>query len=190
MPAIHATLYPKVWFPMKTFKSFLILCALVTGALFSTSCGYHMGSMMHPQIQTIAIADIRNDSREPLLTAFMRQQLAEQIMVDGSLKLVSKEKADCILYCHIANVQSRTVREDSDDGKQETYRPSEINVTVNGEFTVLIPGRSEPLIPKRKISGNSNYQYESDPQITRISGLKQACYNFARMAVQYTTEAW
>jgi len=29
--------------------------------LFCTSCGYHMGSVMHPQIQTIAIAEVKNE---------------------------------------------------------------------------------------------------------------------------------
>ena len=174
---------------MKTFKKISVLTAFVFLALFATGCGYHMGSMMHPQIKTIAIADIKNDTREPLLTEIMRGQLAEQVMVDGSLKLVSKEEADCILYCHIRRVKQINTRDDSDDG-QETYRPTEFSITVDGSFVVKIPGRHEDLIPMRNISGRSRYQYESDPQLAKFSGLKQACLNFARRAVQYTTEAW
>ena len=174
---------------MKTFKKISVLTAIIFLALFATGCGYHMGSMMHPQIKTIAIADIKNDTREPLLTEIMRGQLAEQVMVDGSLKLVSKEEADCILYCHIRSVKQINTRDDSDDG-QETYRPTEFSVTVAGSFVVKIPGRHEDLIPMRSIIGTSRYQYESDPQLAKFSGLKQACLNFARQAVLYTTEAW
>lgn len=174
---------------MKTFKTFFTLAAFAFLALFTTGCGYHMGSMMHPQIKTIAIADVRNDTREPLLTEIMRGQLAEQIMVDGSLKLVSKEEADCILYCHIRKVKQLNTRDDSDDG-QETYRPTEFSISVEGSFVVKIPGRHEDLIPMRHITGTSRYQYESDPQLAKFSGLKQACLKFARRAVQYTTEAW
>lgn len=174
---------------MKTFKRLFALAAFVLLALITTGCGYHMGSMMHPQIKTIAIADIKNDTKEPLLTEIMRGQLAEQIMTDGSLKLVSKEEADCVLYCHIKKVTQINTRDDSDDG-QETYRPTEFSITVNGSFVVKIPGRHEDLIPMRNISGTARYQYESDPQLAKFSGLKQACLNFARRAVQYTTEAW
>ncbi len=174
---------------MKTFKKLSALAIFVFLAIFTTGCGYRMGSMMHPQIKTIAIADVKNDTKEPLLTEIMRGQLAEQIMTDGSLKLVSKEEADCVLYCHIRNISQINTRDDSDDG-QDTYRPSEFSITVIGSFVVKIPGRSGDLIPMRNISGTARYQYESDPQLAKFSGLKQACLNFARFAVQYTTEAW
>ncbi len=174
---------------MKTFKQIFLLCTAFAACAVLSACGYHMGSMMHPQIKTIAIAEIKNDTKEPLLTKTMRQQLAEQVQVDGSLKLVSQEKADCILYCRILKLDTLSVREDSDDG-QENYRPSEFQVTVTGDFVVLIPGQSKPLIPKRQITASANYQYESDPQIVRVQGLKQACLRFARLAMQYTTEAW
>ncbi len=173
---------------MKIFNTLFVFAALALCALLS-ACGYHMGSMMHPQIKTIAIAEIRNDSKEPLLTRTMRQQLAEAVQVDGSLKLVSQSEADCILYCKIKEVDTISVREDSDDG-QENYTPSEFQLTITGSFQVLIPGQSKPLIPIREISTRANYQYESDPQIVRFQGMKQAAKRFANLAIQYTTEAW
>ncbi len=177
---------------MKTFnmmKAVLLLCCTVATVMITVSCGYHMGSMMHPQIKTIAIAEIRNDTKEPLFTKIMRQQLAEQVQVDGSLKLVSQSEADCILYCQIQDIDTISIREDSDDG-QENYRPSEFRVRITGSFQVLIPGQSKPLIPRRQISASADYQYESDPQIVRFQGLKQAAKRFASLAIQYTTEAW
>ena len=101
---------------MMRTKSFIsrkvpAVCALAFCCMiFLSSCGYyHMGSMMHPQIKTIAISTIRNDTREPLLTELARTQIAARFQSDNSLKLVSKEEADCILYVRLVNV-STTMR--------------------------------------------------------------------------------
>lgn len=174
---------------MKIFKSgfFAVAAALVCCLL--CSCGYHMGSMMHPQIKTIAFADIQNETKEPMLTSTMRRELAGQFQFDGSLRIAEKETADCILYMKIIKVKTGTIREDSSDG-QETYRPAEFGMEITADFTVIVPGRSEPLIPMRRISARSIYQYQADPQLGRLNGLRQACFELARLAVQYTTEAW
>ena len=155
--------------------------------LFCTSCGYRMGSMMHPQIKSIAIAPVKNSSREVLASVVMRKLLAERFMFDGSLKLTSMDKADCIVYCQINSVSQSAVAWDEDD---EEDRPSEFNLTVNGEFTVLLPGKTVPLVKKRSVSGSCTYQFLTDPAVGKESGLTQACLQMANMIVQYTTEAW
>ncbi|MBO4490775.1 MAG: hypothetical protein J5944_05375 [Lentisphaeria bacterium] len=161
----------------------LLLCLVLSG------CGYHMGSMMHPQIKSIAISDIRNDTREPLLTATMRNQLAAAFQFDNSLALKEKDEADCILYCRIVSVDVRSIRESSTDADR-TYRPSEFRITINAEFMVKIPGKSEPLIPLRPVSRAVNYQYNADPNVGKYYGMRQAAYDLSRLIVQYTTEAW
>ena len=148
-----------------------------------------MGSMMHPQIKTIAISEIRNDTREPLLTEIMRNQLAEAFQFDNSLSLKQKDEADCILYCRVKSVETRTIRESSTDNDR-TYRPSEFQVTIRADFLVKIPGKSEPLIPLRSVTGRVNYQYNADPSVGKYYGLRQASYDLSRKIVEYTTEAW
>ena len=165
----------------------LSLSALL--ALLFCGCGYHMGSMMHPQIKTIAISDIRNDSREPLLTPVLRTQLAEAFQFDNSLSLKSKSEADCILYCRVISVKTNSIRESSTDDDR-TYRPSEFQITIEAEFQVKIPGKSDPLIPTRPVTCSSNYQYNADPNVGKYYGMRQAAYDLSRMIVQYTTEAW
>ena len=155
--------------------------------LFCTSCGYRMGSMMHPQIKSIAIAPVKNSSREVLASVVMRKLLAERFMFDGSLKLTTMDKADCIVYCQINSVSQSAVAWDEDD---EEDRPSEFKLTVNGEFTVLLPGKTVPLVKKRSVSGSCTYQFLTDPAVGKESGLTQACLQMANMIVQYTTEAW
>ena len=169
----------------------LAVCFLTLGcALSGVSCGYyHMGSMMHPQIKTIAISTIRNDTREPLLTELARTQIAARFQTDNSLKLVSKEEADCILYVRLVDVKT-TVSRYKPSYEEEEYRPSEFHVTLNAEMEVLIPGRSEPLIRKRSVSGSANYQFNVDPQVGKYYGLRLASFDLGGEIVEYTTEAW
>ena len=169
----------------------LAVCLLVLGcALSGVSCGYyHMGSMMHPQIKTIAISTIRNDTREPLLTELARVQIAARFQSDNSLKLVSKEEADCILYVRLVDVATSVSRYNP-GYEEDEYRPAEFHLTLNAEMEVLIPGRSEPLIRKRTVSGSANYQYNVDPQVGKYYGMRLACFDLGGEIVQYTTEAW
>ena len=157
--------------------------------IFLSSCGYHMGSMMHPQIKTVAIAEVRNETREVLAGTIMRKQLAERFQFDNSLKITTPEKADCIVMCRILSVKNAGVGWKSTD-EDMTFRPSEFSITVNAEFTVTIPGSAKPLVPLRKVTGSATYQFTADPAIGRENGLIQACYNMANLVVQYTTEAW
>ena len=175
----------------RSFRKAVAVCALAfCCVLFAVSCGYyHMGSMMHPQIKTIAISTIRNDTREPLLTELARQQIAARFQSDNSLKLVSKEEADCILYVRLVSV-STSMRRYNPGYVDEDYRPAEFRVRLSAEMEVLIPGRSEPLIKKRTVSGSANFQYNVDPQVGRYYGLRQACYDLSGDIVEYTTEAW
>ncbi|MBR6241611.1 MAG: hypothetical protein IKQ82_09175 [Lentisphaeria bacterium] len=169
----------------------LALCFLVLGcALSGVSCGYyHMGSMMHPQIKTIAISTIRNDTREPLLTELARTQIAARFQSDNSLKLVSKEEADCILYVRLVDVTTSVSRYNP-GYEEDEYRPAEFHLTINAEMEVLIPGRSEPLIRKRTVTGIANYQYNVDPQVGKYYGMRLASFDLGGEIVQYTTEAW
>ena len=118
----------------------------------------------------------------------MRQQLCERYMFDGALKLKNKGDADCILYGTIRSVKNTTIREDDNDN--DIYRPAEFRLEIELEYSVVIPGRGQQLFPTRTVRGGANYQILADPMISRQNALKQACYNTAKLAVEYTTEAW
>ena len=192
---------------MTCFKSYFLPALLLLPLLF-TGCGYRIGarSLMHPQVKSIAVAEIKNDTLEMLAASIMRQQLCERFQFDGGLTLKNIGSSDCILYGKITSITNRTIREDSMNN-DVTYRPAEFQITVTLEYSVLIPGRGAPLgpkgrnvvldkkfgaplIPKRTVSGSANYQILADPAISRTNALKQACYNTAKLAVEYTTEAW
>ncbi len=169
----------------------LALSAILAATALSSGCGYKIGarSLMHPQVKSIAVAEVKNDTLEMLAASVMRQQLCERFQFDGGLKLKNLGASDCVLYGKITKVSNMTIREDSKDN-DITYRPAEFQLSVTFEFSVLIPGRGEPLIPTRSVVGSATYQILADPAVSRANALKQACLNAAKLAVEYTTEAW
>lgn len=162
---------------------FILAITLISG------CGYKFGSLMHPQIKTVAVAPVNNETMEPYVSADLRGALTEQFQFDGSLKVKSLKEADCIVYGRVIEVKTVSTSDDSFDNKQ-TFRAAEWQVQVTFEYEVLIPGKSRPLIPKRRVTGAAKYQIFVDQATTRRRGVQQACRNAAREAVIYTTEAW
>jgi len=175
---------------MTRFEKTALLAAFsLAFSLLTSSCGYHLGTFGHPQIKTIAVAPVKNDTLEPLASAVMRQQLCEQFQFDGSFKVKEQGEADCIMHCRIIEVKNTGYTTSTTD-HGITYRPSEFNIQVKAEISVVIPGREEPLVSKREVSGWATYDYTSDPNTGRMNGLKQACYEAARLAVEYTAEGF
>lgn len=173
---------------MNKISLFLTFLTVVCSTVLLSSC-YHVGSLMPPGVDTIAIAPVENNTVEFNVSAEMRQLLSEQFMLDGSLKVVSLEEADCIIYTKITDVAFREVSRDSSDHDM-LYLPQEWEVRLQAEFSVIIPGNARQLVRPRKISGTANFQAQADLEVNRRRGIQQAARDAARTIVSYTTEAW
>ena len=175
---------------MSFFRLFLLSVILISAG-FLPGCGYHVGNITHPQIKTVAIADVKNETYEVLAAALFRTILAERFQFDNSLKLTSMEKADCIVYARITNVSNSSItgryNSKTDD---ENYRANEYQLTVSVQYLVRMPGRGQPLVPQSNAVGFSKYLFSHDPAIGRISALKQALLRVSNNIVSATTEAW
>ncbi|MBR2438945.1 MAG: hypothetical protein IKB25_02020 [Lentisphaeria bacterium] len=171
----------------KIFVWVMICCLLC----FVTGCGYKIGvrGMMHPQIKSIAIAPIHNNTLEPLASDVMRMQLAGQFQSDGALKLKRLSQADCVIYATITSVKNSTLEDASFDGGV-TYTPEKFRLKIEVKYKVVIPGSGTMLLNNATATGNATYEILSDPATARSSALKFACYHAAKKIVSQITEAW
>ncbi|HBM15918.1 MAG TPA: hypothetical protein DD381_06200 [Lentisphaeria bacterium] len=169
----------------KLVKLFLFSSVII----IISSCGYHSGSIAHPQIRTIAFSPVINETYLPLGSAYMRQSLSEAFQRDGSWKVVSIEKADCIMYSRIVNVviaaPDITIPQNSIN-----YFTTQFGITVYFEFTIIIPGRPQPLVPTTQVSGQVQYQVPVDYYVSQEVAFQQACYEAALNAASTSTESW
>ena len=167
---------------------FRVLAAAVL--LFLCGCGYRIGNLMHPQIESIAIAPVVNETVSYNLAPQVRGLLCETFQQDGSLQLKRESDADCILYARITSVKfSESTWSSYNTSDENNIIPVEWKVTINLEYTVVIPGELKPLV-SGKASGNAKFMTGADMEAGRISGIRQAAFEASKRIVHQVTEAW
>ncbi len=171
-------------------RHFALWGILVLGILLSGGCGYRVGSLMHPQIKTIAIAPVTNETLLYNLSADVRGLLAERFMTDGSLKVVNMDEADCILYAKVVDARFSEVSWSSRNEKEDYFVPNQWRATLAIEYSVILPGRGTPLFGSRTASGSAEFETGPDMEIGRSYGVRQAAYAAAKNVVSGVTEGW
>ncbi|WP_294433762.1 LPS assembly lipoprotein LptE [uncultured Victivallis sp.] len=161
---------------------FLLLFLLLGG------CGYQVGSLMHPQVKTVAVAPVVNETVAYNVAAEMRGLLCECFMTDGSLKLVDEKEADCIVYARVLSIAFSEVNWSTVN--DDLFVPNEWRVKMTVEFSVIIPGSAKPLISTRSVTGSAEFQTGPDMYIGRRNGIRQAAYDAAKQLVTAVTEGW
>ena len=136
---------------------------LISVAVSLAGCGYRAGSLMHPQIKSIAIAPVSNETMLFNASAQMRGILAEVFQSDGSLKLKREGTADCILYARITDaVFNQITWENNAVKSDDDFLPDQWRVTITVSFAVMIPGKAEPLIRETSVSGATTFVAGAD----------------------------
>ena len=166
----------------------LMMSVLAAAALALCGCGYRIGSLMHPQINSIAVAPVVNETVVYNLAPQVRSLLCETFQQDGSLQLRRESNADCIIYARITDVKftSSTWSSTYDD---QNYVPTEWSVSVTIEYTVVIPGELKPLA-KGEATGNASFMTGADMEAGRANGTRLAAFDAAKKVVHNVTEGW
>lgn len=170
----------------------LPLLALVT--LVLAGCAhYRTGSLMHPQVHSIAVARVRNDTDRARLGVEAQAKLRRAFMADGSLTLVEDEnRADCTLQARIVAYRYQSLgsatRAAGDDREINATRI--FGAEVDLEYTVFLPDGKRLLMPVGKVTGSSQFTELPDLEMARADALDLATADAARRAVSAITEAW
>jgi outer membrane lipopolysaccharide assembly protein LptE/RlpB len=172
----------------------LALLTALVGLL--SGCQYQWGSLMHPQIQSMAVGRIQNATREPQLEGILRAKLAERIMTDGSLRLTPVDEADAILEANVRSVEFSALaatKQRDEAARQEDkdeYQTSLYRATVTIEVTVIVPGKTTPLVETRTVTGVGDFNPLPDLQVARKAAYDLALRDAAAKAIAEVTEAW
>lgn len=170
-------------------KKVLFTFVLLTAVLFF-GCGYQFGSIAHPQLESIAVAPVINDTIFYNASAMLRGLIAERVTVDGSLKLKDARSADCIIYARITDVNYQaTDSEKLPDGK-DAFMPGEWRCEVKVEYSVVLPGRAKPLVSKKVANGSAMFTNGNDLETSRQSGMRMALFSAAKNVVSGIVEGW
>ena len=168
-------------------KFFRLLPLLLLLTLFS-GCGYRVGYLGHPQLKSVAVAPVVNDTLAHNVASQMRSLLSECFQTDGTMKLESVKKADCIVYVRVTAISFSEISWSST--KNNTNFPNQWRVQLSAEFSIVLPGRAEPLLKNVEVSGYAEFMSGPDIEISRNYAIKQACFVAAKSIVSKVTEAW
>lgn len=161
---------------------------LFSTALLLSGCGYHVGFLKHPQLDTLAVAPAVNETALYNVANDMRFMMCEAVVQDGTYKLTDTKRADAIIYLTVkeaafADVGDASVEDD------DTYTPSEWNAKVKVDYRVIIPGQGKALL-SGSVAGSARFQAPVDIEGGRQRAVRQACYVAAQQVVYAVTEGW
>ncbi len=171
-------------------KRILTVSTLCICSLIFTGCGYKFGPLNHPQLKSIAVAPVTNDTLAYNASAILRGVLNERFTTDGSMKLESVKKADCILYARISEVSYQAIGHGTDDNGDDTFLADEWRCKVSVEYSVILPGRGKPLIHNRTAGGSADFVTGPDLETSRRNAMRQAFLAAAKTIVSNITEGW
>ena len=177
----------------KTIRIFTLL--LITTILSGCST-YHWGSLMHPQIKTIAIAPTINLTKKAGRDIKFRNALAQRLMSEGSLTLKNRKNADAILKTKIVSLvskalaSSKTRDETNREEDRDAYQTSIYQVEVIVEYEVTITGETTTVLPKKQIKGVANFSKTPDMIITSEAATRKALNDAAEKIIIDIVEGW
>jgi PBP1b-binding outer membrane lipoprotein LpoB len=169
--------------------------ALATLALLVlTGCShYRFGNISHPQLNSIAVGDVENSTRDPRLTHMARAKLPASFMSDGSLQLTSADRADCVLHSKVLGYEVNNigeVRTESNDEDQQQYRTVMYGVSVDLEYALYPASQDRPILEPQTVRGTAEFARAGDLQLGMEDALERAMADAAGKVVAGVVEAW
>lgn len=166
--------------------SMTVMCAAIL--TLCSSCGYHIGFIKHPQLDSLAVAPVINQTTSYNASSDMRMMMSEVIMQDGTYKLNDQKRADAILYLIVTGV-GFVEFDDASVERNNVYKPSEWRTTVTVSYKLLIPGQGTPIL-SGNVAGSAQFQASLDLESVRLRSTRQACYEAAKKIIYQISEGW
>jgi hypothetical protein len=164
-----------------TFSPVLMPIAMLLLFVFS-SCGYRLtpvGGVIPEGAKTIAIPVFLNNTNEPYVDTVLTQDVVNEFLSDGRLKVVDLEDGDIILRCKILKFDLTPVAYTADPYVQ-TY-----NVSIVISFSLEDAKTRKMLVPETNLNSAFISSYPvtlgniSETKIVREAAIKKASRDIA-----------
>lgn len=154
------------------------LCAVVTG------CGYTL-TMLPPGIESVHVPAVENRCGRPGMEAQASRALIRELQRDGSLKVVSADRADSILKVTLVEYKLEPLRYDRDNTKTTTeYR---LKIRADLEFKRV---KTNEILRRRTVEGESTFEPVGDLPSAERAALPEATRDLAHDIVETVVEYW
>lgn len=169
-------------FPLPTLLSAFLLSFALSGCV----SGYRLGSTLPPDIKSVHVPIVNNQTDEPLLADEVTRAVLAQVQRDGSLDIESPEAADAILRVTVTDFRLEPLGFEATDRRRvDEYR---LRLIANAELVRTSSGNT--LARAGDLQGRSDFELTGDLTSGKRLGTPGAAEDLARRIVAAVTEAW
>jgi outer membrane lipopolysaccharide assembly protein LptE/RlpB len=162
------------------------LVALACAITFSGCAGYHLGSMLPPDVQSVYVPTFVNKTKEPLLEVDTTSATIEELQKDGSLKVAEADTADATLEVTLTDFDLSPVsfRKDIDTAAKE-YR-----MTITVAYVLRRRADNVVVSESPRVSGDATFELIGNMSSSKLRGLPKASTDLAHKIVEQLVETW
>jgi len=148
--------------------------------------GYRLGSNLPKGITSICIPIFSNDTKEPGLESILTSAVIQEFQKDGSLKVLSREYATCLMEVTIRKYELEPLR--YQQGQSLTAQEYRLNITAD-VIVRRLPGK-EIMVDNKGIVGFTTFAALADLPSARRTALPKAAADLGQRLVQCIVEYW
>ncbi len=160
--------------------------AVVASLLVASCAHYQLGTTLPPHLKTIYVETFKNTTGEPQLESSIANAMRQEVLRDGTLKLVDPEEADIILRGVITSYTLESIRRDRNNPKTT----NEYRAIVRADIQAYERKTGKPIVKNRTVSGSERMQVGGDLVTARRSVLPVVAERLADQAVEAVVSAW
>lgn len=154
--------------------------------IFSGCANYQLGSQLPSDIKSVYVPSVRNHTQEPLLENEVTKAIFDQLQRDGSLKIVTEEEADAILYVTITSYSIEALSFNNNNRS----RPDEYRLRLGARVELERRDNGKVLARNSALQGRNDFPLTGDLTTAKQNGLPGAAGDLARYIVAAITETW
>ena len=160
--------------------------ALAVAGSGCASMGYSLGSMLPPEIQTVHVPTVVNQTDEPQVAAEVTRAVIDQIQIDGSLKVAAREDADSILQVTLTRYRIVPISYE----KTRRTAAEEYRVFISARILLTHAATGDVLAETPFVQGDSTFELQGDMTSSKRLALPEVARDLAHDIVEKVVEYW
>jgi hypothetical protein len=168
-------------------RLYLLNC-LAVSLLFTGCMGYQLDGATLPNVDTVAMGPVINDTAESAIEIEVTHAMRSRIQFDGRVKLVNTPKnADAVIEITLTRYEMDPIAYKTEEGLRTT--PDLYRLKISG-IAELRDTETGEVISSSKTYGESTFEFQSDLTTSKRAALPPAAEEIAKFMLDDLIEAW
>jgi len=153
-----------------------------------TQMGYNLGSMLPPEVKTVHVPTVLNNTEEPTVEIEVTRAVIEALQLDGSLKIASRRDADSVLTIVLTDYRIVPV----------AFRRTGVSSTTTQEYRIFLTASmvlirtsdGSVVAESPRVRGDAIFEFQGDLTSSKRVGLPFAADDLSKDIVERVVEYW